>query len=95
MYYVEAVPLCHFCHNYIHQGRLQALLDKHKITQQRFVAIIQHGERVLAKAGLRKPPPYKGPMVEWKKWRLVVNGRMYKPKYPSEKAWTKHFENED
>lgn len=91
LYYIEAVPLCHFCHNYIHQGRLQSLLDKHKISLQRFVAIIQHGDRVLAKAGLVKPPEYTGPFVEWSKWRLVLNGKMYGSKFKSFEHWQYYY----
>lgn len=91
MVYVEAVPLCNFCHNFIHSGRLQALLDKHKITQQRYTSIIQHGERILARAGLCKPRPYEGKVAEWSKWRLVLNRRMYKPRFRSLEDWAKHF----
>ena len=91
MYYIEAVPLCHFCHNYIHQGRLQALLEKHQITQHKFTAIMLHGERILSEAGLVKPPPYDGPFAEWSVWRLVLNGKMYKPLHKSLADWEKHF----
>lgn len=89
--YLETVPLCHYCHNYIHNGRLQALLDKHSITQQRFTAIMQHGEKVLSRAGLQRPQPYEGPMAEWSKWRLVIGRLMYKPKFKSFEDWKRHF----
>ena len=92
-YFVEAVPLCPFCHAFIHSGRLQALLDKRQITQQRFAAIIRHGEQVLARAGLVKPPPYDGPMAEWENWRLVIGRKMYRPKYRSVEDWARHFDN--
>ncbi len=93
LYFLEAVPLCHFCHNFIHCGRLQALLDQGKITQQKFVSVIQHGERVLARAGLIKSKPYEGSFVEnWSKWRLVLGRKMYRPLWKSEQEWLKHFE---
>jgi len=95
LYFIEAVPLCNFCHSFIHSGRLQALLEKNQITQQRYVAILQHGERVLAKAGLVKPKQYDGPIAEWGKWRLVVERRMFKPKYKSLEEWMKHFNVEE
>jgi len=91
MVFLEAVPLCHYCHNFIHSGRLQALLDKHRITQQRFTSIIQHGERVLGQAGLEKAPPYEGKIAPWSSWRLVLNRKMYKPRFKSAEAWAKHF----
>jgi hypothetical protein len=95
LYYLEAVPLCQFCHAFIHSGRLQALLDRNQITQQRYVAVIQHGERVLANAGLVKPKQYDGPIAEWGKWRLVVGRRMFKPKFKSLEEWVKHFSIEE
>ena len=91
LYYLEAVPLCHFCHNYIHQGRLQALLEKHQITQHKFVQIMQHGERVLVKAGLLRPEHQEIDLAQWSKWRLVLFGKMYKPKFKTFQAWAKHF----
>ena len=91
LYFIEAIPLCNYCHSFIHSGRLQALLDRNQITQQRYVAVIQHGERVLAKAGLVKPKQYDGPMAEWGKWRLVVGRRMFRPKFKSLEEWVKHF----
>lgn len=91
MVYLETVPLCHFCHNFIHIGRLQALLDKHAVTQQRFAAIVQHGESILAKAGLQKPEPYEGSMAEWSTWRLVIGRLMYRPKFKSFEDWKRHF----
>ena len=94
MYFLEVVPLCHFCHNFIHQGRLQALLDKSQITHQKFTAIIRHGERVVLKAGLVKPPPYEGPMAEWSQWRLVIGRKMYKPRFKSMQDWANHFDVE-
>lgn len=93
MYYLETVPLCHLCHNYIHQGRLQALLDKRQITQSRFSMVIQHGERVLSRSGLVRPKPYEGPMAEWSTWRLVVGRKMYKPLFKSMEDWMKHYDS--
>jgi len=92
MYYVETVPLCHCCHNYIHSGRLQSLLDKGEISHQKYVAIIQHGDSVLAQAGLSRLPPYPGPFALWKDWRLVLFGKKYKPLYKSLEEWEKAHE---
>ncbi len=94
MYYIETVPLCHYCHNYIHQGRLQALFEKRQIAQQRYVAILQHGERILASVGLTRDPPYEGPMAEWSKWRLVIGKQMFKPKFKSLEEWAAHYNQE-
>lgn len=88
MRYVGAVPLCHFCHNYIHRGRLQALLEQGRVHHAKYVAIIQHGDRVLK---LKKPKPYDGEFAEWADWRLVIeyNGQVLEipPLYKSFDDW--------
>ena|SRR3990167_558970 len=89
MTYLRSVALCHYCHNFIHCGRLQWLLDTHRINHQKYVAIIQHGEAILAKAGLEKPKPYAGPFADWKKWRLIINGKKYPGKFKSYDDWLK------
>lgn len=96
--YVGAVALCHFCHNYIHSGRLQALLEKGEIHHRKFVAIHQHGDEVLAAAGLKRDS-YEvreamiqdlirnGRMAEWSKWRLRVGRRLFPPLYKTKEEW--------
>lgn len=93
--YVETVPLCVACHQYIHIGRLQALLEQGRITQQRYVSIIQHGDRVLAQAGLVKPKLYEGPMAEWADWRLVIDGKEYEPRFKTPLEWLEYHAKAD
>jgi hypothetical protein len=45
------IPLCHYCHNFIHSGRLYMVMDKEK-TEQEVVDILEHGFKILADAGL-------------------------------------------
>lgn len=92
MTYLETVSPCHLCHNYIHSGRLQALLDKGEINQAKYAAVIQHGDAVLAAAGLVKPPQYDGPIAGWSRWRLVLNGKLYPPKYKTMQDWEQAFD---
>jgi hypothetical protein len=86
--YLDTQPLCHFCHSYCHLGRLKALLDRGEIYHAKFVDIVQHGDRVLAEAGLTKIV-YNGAMAPWSKWRLILFGKKHRPKYRSLKAWEK------
>lgn len=98
MVYVETVPLCHFCHNYIHDGRLRWLLEKGEIHHAKYVAIIQHGDKVLADSGLRRLG-YKereeniqealtnGRVAAWEDWRLVIEGAEYPSLYKSYEDW--------
>lgn len=90
--YIETVPLCHFCHNYIHSGRLEALLNAGKIHHAKYTSIIQHGDSILAKSKLTKPIPYSGPFADWKDWRLVVNGNEYPPLYKTFEEWSRNMD---
>lgn len=96
--YVETVPLCHFCHNYIHDGRMRALLQQGKLHQSKYIAIIQHGDRVLAEAGLQKmtynardsslmTQLKKGKIARWEEWKLILFGKVYPTPYKSEAEW--------
>lgn len=98
MTYVEAVPLCHFCHNFIHDGRLRALLERGQIPHGKYSAIISHGNRVLAEAGLTKMSyeerdlaytngVLNGSVATWNTWRLAVFGKEYEPIYKSYEEW--------
>lgn len=88
MSYVETVPLCHYCHNYVHDGRLQALLDQGKIQHAKYVAIIQHGDRIIKAAGLVRAR-YSGPFADWSDWRLLLEGKEYPPKFKTFEDWIK------
>ncbi len=45
------IPLCHYCHNFIHSGRLSMILGKEK-EEDEVIEILEHGFKVLADAGL-------------------------------------------
>lgn len=98
--YIETVPLCHFCHNSIHDGRLMTLLQKGELHQAKYVAIIQHADRVLAEAGLQKMTRadrekefvslvLEGKIAPWKKWRLILDGKEYPTPYSDINEWKK------
>lgn len=52
MVFRGVVALCHFCHNFIHSGRLYMLWWNDEIAPGRFKEVIVHGFGVLEKAGL-------------------------------------------
>lgn len=94
MRYIKTVPLCHACHAYIHFGRLQMLLRQGKISQGKFVAIVQHGDKVLRDASLSLPrelEPYNGDFAPWSSWRLILNGKLYPPKFKTYSQWDAAF----
>lgn len=96
MKYLRTVPLCHFCHNYIHDGRLQVLLEQGKISHAKYLAILSHGDRVLQQVGLSKQSKLERDeailsqvIAPWGKWRLVIGRKKYPPLYKSFQEWEK------
>jgi len=96
----KSVPLCHYCHNFIHDGRMRALIQQRKFKFAKYTAVIQHGNAVLKRVGLEKVPYAKreeaivelalnGRLAEWPTWRLVLFGKKYKPKFKTEEQWRK------
>ena len=91
MYYVEAVPLCHGCHCFIHYGRMENLVASGKLSTVKMREVLEHGNRVLQAVGLVKPLPYNGPSVEWNDWRLVIEGREYEPRFKNLRELEKYY----
>lgn len=92
--YLRTVPLCHYCHNYVHQGRLRYLLAAKKVAQAKYRAIIQHGDKVLLDAHLKIRGENPGgfdlhseAVAPWEKWRLVLNGTQFPPLYKTVNEW--------
>jgi len=44
-------PLCHYCHNFIHSGRLSEIIGKEK-TEQDAVDVLEHGFKILSENNL-------------------------------------------
>lgn len=75
---IAIVPLCKFCHNAIHFGRLTAQRDSGKIQERTYYSIISHANTLLAQNNL----PRKNwdasvddniYNVSWDKWCLILN----------------------
>lgn len=45
-------PLCHYCHNFIHSGRLSMIIDKEK-SKSEVIEILEHGFRILKANNLK------------------------------------------
>ncbi len=87
MTYLETVPLCHYCHNFIHDGRLLALHHRGEIPKDKYDTVMAYGRFVLKEAKLRKKPPYRGPMALWDDWRLILFDKEYPPIFHTYKEW--------
>lgn len=90
MTFVEIVPLCHSCHNFIHSGRLKILAVTGQITQAKYRDILKHGNDIISANHLKRPSPPKKVAV-WGKWRLVFDGKEYKGKFENLQDWAKYF----
>ena len=84
----ELVALCHLCHNFIHTGRLQALVEIGELTKDFQKQVLSHGKRVLSDAGL-KTRKFKEPKqcAEWADWRMIIDSKEYGPTSKSFEAW--------
>lgn len=88
MVYRGAVSLCHYCHAYLHGGRLIWLLETGQIHHAKYCSILQHGDRVLATAGLsreskeiRDKKIHEQEIAPWGSWRLQIGRKLYPPKF--------------
>ena len=88
--FIEIVALCHSCHNYIHSGRMAMLVDEGKMSHEKYKDILKHGDNILKKANL-ETPSCNGPIAEWGKWRLVLNGKKHKGKFKTFDEWRNHY----
>lgn len=92
MIYVETVPLCHYCHCFIHQGRLGELAKRKEVPLWKLKAVLRHGLSILKGAKLSWPPdPPPSAAVGWERWRLVVEGKEYPPHYKTPDDFRKAF----
>ena len=89
--YLETIPLCHYCHSFIHDSRLLMLLREGKVTKLTYDSIMEHGDQVLSDAGLIKNRPRKVKMARWEEWRLILFGKEYPPIYKNYTEWCDHF----
>ena len=94
--FIEAVALCHACHNYIHQGRMEAMVEKGEMKEGKYFAIIEWGDSVLQNAGLE--PKIKvdmldkgDPTEDWSDWRMIIEGKEYPPRFRTWLEWDMEY----
>lgn len=87
MTYVRCVPLCHWCHSFVHAGRTETLFRIGKITRADFDKTMKRANAMLKKAKLKPRAPYLGPCAAWSAWRLVVNGEEHPPIWRDYAHW--------
>ena len=87
--YKGCCALCHSCHNYIHSGRLTALMQQGEITKRKYDDILRHGKRVTKNL---KPLIYpKNICQDWSRWHLVIDGTKHYSLFKSLSDWSSYY----
>lgn len=88
----EIVALCHSCHNYIHSGRMQVLVNRGKMAQSKMDDIKHHGNSIIKQNNLKRPTPPEM-CAEWDDWKMVIYGQEYKGKFRDYEEWLNFYSN--
>ena len=95
--FVRFVCICKDCHNFIHDGRLSAMVDKTEdgkrdTAELEYFRIIDRGEAILKKHKLKRQTTNRSKIAPWESWKLIYQGKEYKPIYKNMKEWREHFD---
>jgi len=97
------IPLCHACHNFIHDGRLKILWNTGKISPEKYMRITGRGEKILSDSGLPQrnnawwadpeyyPQLFPEKVGTWNKWHLLIDGKEYYSKFDDYDAWAEFY----
>ena len=88
MFLGDIVPLCIYCHNYIHQHGMVIRYEKGQNTIQDCWESIDQGLRVCGEQinNINAVKTFKN---EWNKWVFIHEGKEYRSKYKSYNEWKK------
>lgn len=87
---VEIVSLCHYCHNYIHQGRMRAMVECGRERQSFYEDVLKHGDRLTAH--LKRPAQVSpAEMAPWGEWVLLIEGTPYPSRFSSVDEWSGYY----
>lgn len=85
----EIVALCHSCHNYIHDGKMQMDARSNRISNEKYHDIIEHGNLLVMH--LPPVPEYIGNVAEWSEWHLTIDGKKYYGKFKTYQQWCDYY----
>lgn len=88
----EIVALCHSCHNFIHNGRLEHLVKKKQMSYEKYEDIINHGNEIIEQIpSYIIPKRYEGFIAPWKEWHLEIDGEKFYSKFSNMKEWESYY----
>lgn len=90
--FTDIVALCYCCHNFIHKGRMKALLGT-EFTQAKYDYIIKRGNKILKLNQLKAKEQIA--TCKWKDWHLVIDGRNYGQRFKNIEEWKRYYHIED
>ncbi len=85
--YVGTCALCHACHNYIHDGRMQMIVGSPDFSHQKYVDIIEHGETVLREWFKLKGWQWKGYKKAYQPFSLYYDLYPHLPQFSDKIKW--------
>lgn len=88
--FVELVALCHSCHNYIHKGRMLMILGNDDMPQDKYDAIIAHGDKLLKDNRLKLIAHTEH--CNWGDWHLIIDGKNYGQRFHSYDEWLSYWQ---
>lgn len=80
---IEIVPLCHYCHNFIHSGRLYSIISIEK-TKAEAIEILEHGFNILRTHNL---PCFSGTTIIAEQLGVNISNLIIKPVPNSKIPW--------
>lgn len=88
----EIVALCHSCHNFIHSGRMEHLVNKRQMTYQKYEQIINHGNEIVETIpSYIIPSTYEGFFAPWKEWHLEIDDEKFYSKFANQAEWERYY----
>ena len=91
---IMITALCHSCHNSIHSGRMQMMVNAGEMAEEKFVDILAHGLSIRTQIPQETKNPFivnDGISAEWGEWRLILDGKEYKSKFQDRNEWLQFY----
>ena len=93
---IEIVALCHSCHNYIHDGRMQMMVQSGEMGEDKFLDIKRHGDKIIDMNDLfaqkyANSHPFK--VADWNKWHIIIGNKSYYSKFKDFGEWKDFYAN--
>lgn len=93
---IEIVALCHSCHNYIHDGRMQMMVQSGEMSEEKYLDIKNHGDKIIEENNLyadKYANSHAFKVADWDKWHIVIGNKSYYSKFKDFDEWREFYGN--